>query len=156
MVKTIVADASVLLKAYLHDEEETAAVDAMPQDLSQDRLSIAVPYLSRYEISNALWAAARQGRISPEDALRAQQEFLQINLQYFASEAVETRALELALRHNRSVYDCSYVALAEQMGVWFFTGDRRLYNALGPHLPFVRWIGDYDWDALPEALQYTG
>lgn len=59
MIKTIVADASVLLKAYLRDEADTSKVDAMLQDLVEERLIIAAPYLLRYEVSNALWAAAR-------------------------------------------------------------------------------------------------
>ncbi|MCS7191206.1 MAG: type II toxin-antitoxin system VapC family toxin, partial [Fimbriimonadales bacterium] len=59
-------------------------------------------------------------------------------------------ALTLAQQYDRSVYDCAYLALAQQLGVWFFTGDRRLYNALQPHLAFVRWVGDYNWEVLPE------
>lgn len=152
MTKTIVADASVLLKAYLRDEDDTSAVDAMLNDLAEGRLVIAAPYLLRYEVSNALWAAARQGRISHQDALIAQSEFLKIGLAYSESDAMFTDALLLAQQYGRSVYDSAYLALAQQLGVWCFTGDRRLYNALHSHLNFVRWVGDYKWDEIPEPV----
>mgnify|MGYP000097264825 CR=1 FL=1 len=152
MTKTIVADASVLLKAYLRDEADTSAVDAMLNDLAEGRLAIAAPYLLRYEVSNALWAAARQGRISSQDAIVAQAEFLKIRLAYSESDAMFTDALLLAQQYGRSVYDSAYLALAQQLDVWCFTGDRRLYNALHTHLNFVRWVGDYRWDEIPEPV----
>lgn len=151
MMKTIVADASVLLKAYLRDETDTSSVDAMLQDLAEGRLTIAVPYLLRYEVSNALWAAARQGRISTLDALIAQSEFLKIDLSYYEREDLLIDALTLAQQYDRSVYDSAYLALAQHLGVWCFTGDRRLYNALYPRLSFIRWVGDYNWEEIPEA-----
>ncbi|MCX7993118.1 MAG: type II toxin-antitoxin system VapC family toxin [Fimbriimonadales bacterium] len=148
-VKTVVADASVLLKAYLRDESDVSSVDAMLQDLSDGRLRIAAPSLMRYEIANALWAAARQGRIVAADAITALQAFLQIDIDYYESDDILTGALNFAQQYGRSVYDSAYVALAQRLGVWFFTGDRRLHNALSPHLGFLRWIGDYQYESLP-------
>ncbi len=148
-VKTVVVDASVALKAYLRDESDVSRVDALLQDLSDGRLKIAAPSLMRYEISNALWAAARQGRITAADALTAQAAFFQIDIEYYEREDLLTDALRLAQQHGRSVYDSAYVALAQRLGVWLFTGDRRLHNALSPHLNCVRWIGDYQYELIP-------
>jgi predicted nucleic acid-binding protein len=37
------------------------------------------------------------------------------------------------LRDNLTIYDASYVALAEALQVTLLTGDRRLARATGPH-----------------------
>jgi len=34
-------------------------------------------------------------------------------------------------------------------GVWFFTGDKRLFNAVGQTLSWVKWLGDYHFDVIP-------
>jgi predicted nucleic acid-binding protein len=49
-------------------------------------------------------------------------------------------AFALAAAHERTVYDCVYVALALQYGCEFLTADERLVNALGSRFP-VRWLG---------------
>jgi predicted nucleic acid-binding protein len=64
MRKTIVIDASVLLKVYLPDEEATASVDNLMRDHQQGRLSLVAPALMRYEVANALRTAAYRRRIS--------------------------------------------------------------------------------------------
>ena len=49
------------------------------------------------------------------------------------------RALQLAHRYGRpTIYDTLYVALAELAGCDFWTADKRLVNALGDRLTFVR------------------
>jgi predicted nucleic acid-binding protein len=53
------------------------------------------------------------------------------------------RATEIAIRYQQNSYDCLYVALAEREGVELWTGDERLVNALSPHFPFIRFIGEY-------------
>jgi hypothetical protein len=41
------------------------------------------------------------------------------------------------------------MALAQAQGVWFFTGDKRLCNAVGQTLSWVKWLGGYQFDAIP-------
>jgi predicted nucleic acid-binding protein len=35
------------------------------------------------------------------------------------------------------------MALAEKEKCDFFTGDKKLFNSIKNHLPWVKWIGDY-------------
>jgi len=51
-----------------------------------------------------------------------------------------SEALQIALTHDRSVYDCLYVALAVQSKTEWITADERLANALAARLP-VKWLG---------------
>jgi predicted nucleic acid-binding protein len=54
-------------------------------------------------------------------------------------------ALKIALVHDRSVYDCLYVALAIQFKVQMITADERLANALAARFP-VKWLGAFAID----------
>jgi predicted nucleic acid-binding protein len=51
-------------------------------------------------------------------------------------------AVEIALSHDRSVYDCLYIALAIQFKTEMITADERLANAVAAHLP-VKWLGAF-------------
>ena len=41
------------------------------------------------------------------------------------------------------MYDGLSLALANIEHCEMVTGDRKLFNAVSPHLDWVRWIGDY-------------
>ena len=54
------------------------------------------------------------------------------------------RAWEIAVEHHLpTVYDATYLALAELRGCDFWTADGRLFDQVGKHLPFVRWLGSF-------------
>lgn len=41
------------------------------------------------------------------------------------------------------MYDGLYLALAKGEGCEMVTGDKKLFNAVSPHIGRVRWVGDY-------------
>lgn len=149
--KLIVVDASVLLKTCLRDEEAVQQADELLNDAAAGQLALAAPSLLKYEVSNALRTAVMRGRMSAKDARDALHLILQAPVLYYESDYLAEQSLVLSLQHGRSAYDSVYLALAQQLGVWFFTGDRRLYNALSPQLNWLRWVGDYDWATIPTA-----
>ena len=63
---------------------------------------------------------------------------------------IASRTFHLAGQYQRSAYDSAYLALAQAQSVWFFTGDRRLFNAVGPVLSWVQWLGNYQFDTIPD------
>ncbi len=145
--KTIVVDASVMLRAFLRDEEDTAQVDRLLDDHADGRLVLVAPILLKCEVANALRTAAVRQRISPDDARNALRVVLAAPVLYYDSDALIEEAFDLSLRYGRSAYDSLYLALAQHLRVPLFTGDRKLYNALSDSL--IRWIGDYEWNNLP-------
>lgn len=149
MKKTIVIDASVLLKVYLPDEEAIASVDNLMRDHQQGRLSLAAPALLRYEVANALRTAAYRGRISNQQASDAFSMLLEAPLMYYDSTQMLKEALQIALELQYPVYDSVYLALAQSLGKWCYTGDWKLYRAFRSRLPYLQWIGSYDWDTIP-------
>lgn len=142
-IKEIVIDASAALKWRLRDEEATEQADAILNDFLNKRIILIVPTLFDYEITNALKVAASMGRISKEDALSAIADFQEFDIQRIEFSEVQMTAFEMAYRYQRSVYDSTYLSLGFLKKLSFYTGDKRLFNAVGKALTWVKWIGDY-------------
>ena len=147
--KRIVIDASVALKWRLRDEEATPQADALLEDFLASRLVLLTPTLFDYEIANALRVAVTRQRLSEQDAATSLNDFAQYAIVRYDFSGIARRTFHLSGQHQRSAYDSAYMALAEAQGVWFFTGDKRLCNAVGPTLAWVKWLGDYQFDAIP-------
>lgn len=142
-VKAAVIDASVALKWVFNDEEAVEAATTILQHIERGDLQAHVPDLFAYEVSNALWAAARQERLSLEETAEALQAFRLLQFVWHPLFALWDSAFAIATQYDRSFYDSVYVALAQHLRFPFFTGDRRLYNALRGRVEGVHWIGDY-------------
>lgn len=141
----LVIDASIAAKWELSGELEAEKAIEMLIDYSNGEIDFVAPGIWHYEVANVLNKAVSTQRLTEvegQDAFDALQA-LEIEFIEFPSPA---EAYGLARRYRRSVYDSLYLAAAEHLGVEFWTGDRKLYNAVKDRLPFVRWIGDYSSD----------
>jgi predicted nucleic acid-binding protein len=147
--KRIVLDASVALKWRLRDEEATQQPDALLEDFLAGKLELLTPTLFDYEIANALRVAVTRQRLSEQDAAVTLADFAQYAIVRYDFSGIASRTFQLSGQHQRSAYDSAYMALAQAQGVWFFTGDKRLFNAVGQALAWVKWLGDYQFDAVP-------
>ena len=147
--KRIVIDASVALKWRLRDEETTHQADTLLEDCLAGKLKLLTPTLFDYEIANALRVAVTRQRLSEQDAPAALDDFAQYAIVRCAFSGISSHTFHLSGQHQRSAYDSAYMALAQAQGVWFFTGAKRLFNAVGQTLSWVKWLGDYQFDAVP-------
>ena len=156
--KQVVVDASVALKWRLRDEEATAQADALLDDFLRGRLELAAPTLLDYELANAMVVAVRRGRLQESAAAFALSGFREYSIVRCGFEQIEELTFELANLHGRSVYDCdcAYLALAKSLGVWLYTGDKKLHNSVGAKVPWVKWIGDYNYGDIPEGEVSSG
>jgi predicted nucleic acid-binding protein len=60
------------------------------------------------------------------------------------------RAWEIAREFDfPTIYDATYLALAELSGSEFWTSDERLFRRVKDRLPFARRLGDYDPTTSP-------
>ena len=58
--------------------------------------------------------------------------------------AQRQRAWQIATEFGfATVYDATYLALAELQGCPFWTADKRLFDQVKVRIPFVKWLGDY-------------
>ena len=129
--KRLVIDASVALKWRLRDEEATSQADTLLEDFLAGKLALRTPTLFDYEIANALRVAVTRQRLSEPDAAAALADFAQYTIVRCDFTGIASLTFHLSGQYQRSAYDSAYLALAQSQGVWFFTGDKRLFNAVG-------------------------
>jgi predicted nucleic acid-binding protein len=129
---TWVVDASVALKWFLQEPGSDAAATL----LDRSDLLIA-PDLIVAEMCNAGWKAVRTGV-----ALREQIEIAAARLPMVLDELVPLTkltedAVAAAFTLDHPVYDCFYLALAEQRDSRLVTADQRLLRQVA----HTRWAG---------------
>ena len=146
----LVADASVIAKWYLTDEESSTAAVALRTAFVEGRVSIAVPDLMCYEVANAIHVAHQRKRLKEQDAENAIEDLLAWDFVYSGVDEILAGAVAAAHRFGCALYDAAYVALAEQLDCDLVTADQRLVNKLQSQAPWVKWLGDHPL-LIPQA-----
>ncbi len=137
-----VADASVVLKWQLNDEDCIPEATALRDDFyARGAVTVIAPHLLIYEVVNGIATATRRGRILRDKAGEALSNLVALGVEL--REVEPLRVLEASLRYNLSAYDAAYLALAEAEKCDLWTGDRNFYQAVKDELTWVKWIGDY-------------
>lgn len=96
---------------------------------------ISAPELALFEAGNLLRRRQLAGDLEPVEATLAHSDLLALPLQLWPYAALAERAW--ALRGALTIYDASYVALAELLKASVITLDRRLARAGGSHCPVL-------------------
>ena len=131
-----VVDASVVLKWFL-PEPGTAAADALLEQFLNNEAEFIAPDLLLLEIASALWKRAIRKDLLPEEAIAVYRDLIALPLPLVPSGQFAEAALSLALRHNHSIYDLLYCALAIERNGELVTADQTLVNKLGTDFPFI-------------------
>lgn len=142
-MNTLVVDASVGVKWQLDDEEHVDKAEAIKQAFVRRVLHLMVPVIFAVEWANALNVAITRGRFPAEDWREALEDLDALHIAVENPPGLVFEAWRMARSYGRTVYDGLYLALANIEHCEMVTGDRKLFNAVSPHLDWVRWIGDY-------------
>jgi predicted nucleic acid-binding protein len=146
-----VLDASVAVKwlvpAPALSQSETLIAESIQllQRYSDGEVNFFVPDVFWAEVGNVMWKGVRQRRWSSVVAESAIEEIRNRNFFTVSTLTLLPEAIKIALIHDRSVYDCLYVALAIQCRIEMVTADERLANALAARFP-VKWLGAFAID----------
>jgi predicted nucleic acid-binding protein len=146
-----VLDASVAVKwlvpAPAPSQSETLIAESIQllQRYSDGEVNFFVPDVFWAEVGNVMWKGVRQRRWSSVVAESAIEEIRNRNFFTVSTLTLLPEAIKIALIHDRSVYDCLYVALAIQCRIEMVTADERLANALAARFP-VKWLGAFAID----------
>jgi predicted nucleic acid-binding protein len=116
---TLVVDASVATKWVL-DEEGSAPANAL-----RNEPGLIAPSLIAAEVGNALWKAVRHRSVPKSDALAAMDAVFVPFDHLVSDEDLRGRALEIAIEVSLPIYDCFYIALAQQENAPLITADER-------------------------------
>ncbi len=120
---TRIADASAVFASLVEDgpRGDWARENFEGQDL-------AAPSLMRYEVLNTLRRHVASGLVTAALVRNAMASFSELPVQEWPLQALAERAWEL--RDNFTIFDASYIALAEMLDATLVTLDARL--ARGP------------------------
>jgi predicted nucleic acid-binding protein len=138
----LVVDASVAVKwlpLFSHEPLVDAALYYLNRWSTRD-LEFLVPCLFWIEVANVLWKTVHRGFCEGAEAESAILALLDWKLRTFPAEQLLVPTLTIAVENGRSVYDCSYLALALQQDAQFLTADEKLANALAARFP-IKWLG---------------
>ncbi|MGH9078171.1 MAG: type II toxin-antitoxin system VapC family toxin [Acidimicrobiales bacterium] len=120
----IVVDASVLVTALGDDGADgNQARDRLRRD------SLAAPELVDLEVPSVLRRLLHGGRLSARRAELAMSDLVALPLRRVSHRGLLLRCW--SLRGNLTIYDASYVALAEHLGAVLVTADTRLSRGPG-------------------------
>lgn len=137
-------DASVVVKLVLKGESHRVRARRLLRNcIANDVMLIAPPFFES-ETDTAIRKRVHDGKLSLTDAKKAFAGLDRVHVQLITQPNLRQRAREIAEQFNqRTVYDATYVALAELRGCEFWTADKVFYDAVKATLSFVKYLPDY-------------
>lgn len=118
-----VVDASVVVKWFL-EEDFSDNARQLRDSFVTGKLTISVPGLLFYEALNALW---HSGRYREEELTLAARALSKYGFDAWEPKGkIYEQSAMLSSKHDISVYDASYVALALHLEVVLYTADLEL------------------------------
>ncbi len=126
--KIYVVDASVIVKWFV--EEKYSREASLIRNAYVDGLiDIAVPSLIYYEVLNILKYSGAFGEEELREIARILDDY-QFNV-YELTGIYAEKTIEYSIRKGVTIYDASYVALADVLDTTLYTADEKLLKKIG-------------------------
>jgi len=126
----IVVDASVVTK-WFSEEENTAKAVQYKEGHVNGSIELVAPPLLLYEVANALNYKPDFTERDVKDSMRALTD-LSLSIELPTKEVME-KTISIARKYDLSIYDSSYVALAESLNIKMVTADEKLWEKMEEH-----------------------
>ena len=137
-----VIDSSVMVK-WAPAEPDSDKALRFRDDLRKAVRELLSPDIFTVEASHALTRAERQLRIPIGQARALLLDILTTPPRAFPFQPFLLRAIDMSSAMRVGVYDCIYVALAEQEKCELTTADATMVRALQPTFPFIRALPSF-------------
>jgi predicted nucleic acid-binding protein len=137
-----VLDSSVALK-WLLPEPDSAKAIQLRADFRNGVHELFAPDIFPLEVLNVLTKAERTKRIAVGNGYTLWQSMLTDLPALYPHAPLLYRAYQIASPARAAIYDCVYVALAEQEQCEIVTADDRLVKNLQSAFPFVRALSSF-------------
>ena len=140
----VCVDASVAVKVVVTEPDSDKA-DALFDEWAYEGKQLIAPAFFAVETDSILrQKVALRKELTPEQAEAAFAKLQTLPIQQIVVVGQRQRAWEMATAHGFvTVYDATYLALAELRGCEFWTADERLFNQVKDTLTFVKWLRNY-------------
>jgi len=104
-------------------------------EVLKDAGDLLAPHLAMFEAANILRRHQAADLVTADQAAQAHADLLDLPINLWPYELLAARGWQL--RENLTIYDASYVALAEMTGAVLATLDARIARAPGVRCPIV-------------------
>ena len=143
-LKAVCVDASLAVKVVVA-EPDSAKADALFDEWADAGKQLIAPAFFAVETDSILrQKMTLRKELTAEQAEAAFARLQTLPIQQVAVPGQRQRAWEIATDFGfATVYDATYLALAELQGCEFWTADERLFNQVKDKLSFVKWLGHY-------------
>jgi len=131
-----VLDSSVAFKTLVIETDSAKAIQ-LYDEYRHGLHQFHAPDVFVVEVAHAVTRAERQGRITPAQGAILLADILTRLPRLVSSLVLLPRAYTISSTARIGVYDCLYVALAEQEGCQLVTADTRLLSNLQNQFPFI-------------------
>jgi predicted nucleic acid-binding protein len=125
-----VADANAALATMLQ-EDAASMIQSFTEQINQGAF-LAVPSLWHVEVTNALINKFRRKLMSHEEIEKCFQDFQSLRVRtdvYSAEPSVISHIWRLAIKHQLTTYDATYLELAIRLGCPLLTADEALIRS---------------------------
>lgn len=143
MPKQIIADASLCLKWFFQEENESDQALVLFNDFIQKKVNIIVPSIWLYEMANGIRSAVLRNRIPRNVGASHLRDLLKVLPDFVDFRALFETTYNISEEFNLSIYDSSYLSLAIAEKSPFITGDEELYKKVAGKIKFVKPLASY-------------
>ena len=143
-VQEVCVDASLAVKVVVTEPDSDKA-DALFDEWANNGTRLIAPAFFDVETDSILrQKVVLRRELMPEQAETAWAKLQNMPIEQLSVGGQRQRAWEIAVNLGlATVYDATYLALAELRRCEFWTADERLLNRVKGTLSFVKWLGDY-------------
>jgi predicted nucleic acid-binding protein len=140
----ICVDASIAVK-WVIEEPDSPLATGLSAAAFRHGVRLVAPRIMHFEVTNTLRRRCVREGMPVDDARERLGRCLAVPVDLLHWDTIHDAALVLADTFNLpAAYDAHYLALAERERCDFWTADRRLLNAVGGRLPYVRDLAAFD------------
>lgn len=118
-----VIDSSFIL-AHLLPDEKSQNVQRPFDRLKQESITLFAPYILPFKVFNGIQTAIIRKRVTPQLAKKLQEQFMRFAVELQEVDLMDTSSI--SQKHLLTIYDASYIYLAESLRIPLLTLDDKL------------------------------
>jgi predicted nucleic acid-binding protein len=124
-----VVDTSALIRLFVPDGPMPDGFDNFLRGVERGKNTAIAPELLVAEAANVVNKKRISGELRDNESNQLLADILSVPVRLFPHRPILLKAFDLARKHQLTIYDTLYLALAEDHGAVIFTADRKLLEA---------------------------